>query len=104
MKTWNMKKLIMAVALSFALTVGVDSDVYGQTTTTKTETRTSKKKKGAIIGGVAGSATGAAISKKHGKGAIVGGVAGAGAGYLYGRHRDKKHPSKKVVTKTKTTY
>ncbi|MCW3086990.1 MAG: hypothetical protein JWQ78_376 [Sediminibacterium sp.] len=50
----------------------------------------SKRKKGAVIGGVAGAATGAIISKKKGKGALIGGVVGAGGGYLYGRHKEKK--------------
>jgi hypothetical protein len=99
-----MKKLIFAVALGFALSLGCTLEASAQTTTTKTKTGMSKRKKGAIIGGVAGAATGAVVSHKKGKGAIIGGVAGAGAGYIYGKHREKTHPSKKVVTKTKTTY
>ena len=51
----------------------------------------SSRKKGAIIGGVAGAATGAAVSKNHRvKGAVIGGAVGAGTGYILGRHRDKK--------------
>ncbi len=49
----------------------------------------SKSAKGAIIGGVAGAAAGAVISKK-GKGAIIGGVIGAAGGYILGRKQDKK--------------
>jgi len=53
--------------------------------------KTSSRKKGAIIGAVAGAGTGAVISKKHRKKhAAIGAVVGAGSGYLYGRHRDKK--------------
>ena len=56
-----------------------------------TYAQTSSRKKGAIIGGVAGAGTGALISKHHrAKHAVIGGVVGAGTGYLYGRHRDKK--------------
>ncbi|MDB5198142.1 MAG: hypothetical protein JWO92_105 [Chitinophagaceae bacterium] len=51
----------------------------------------SSRKKGAIIGGVAGAGAGALISKNHRvKGAVVGGAVGAGTGYLIGRHKDKK--------------
>lgn len=49
----------------------------------------SKAAKGAVIGGVAGAATGAVITKS-GKGAIIGGVIGAGGGYIIGRSKDKK--------------
>ena len=53
--------------------------------------RTSSRKKGAIIGGVAGAGMGAVISKNHrAKHAVIGGVIGAGTGYAIGRHRDKK--------------
>lgn len=51
----------------------------------------SKAAKGAIIGGVVGAGTGAAIDKKNrAAGAVIGGVIGAGAGYGIGRHKDKK--------------
>lgn len=56
----------------------------------QTRKKMSSRKKGAIIGGVAGAGTGIIVSKNDSKGAIIGGVAGAGTGYLYGRHRDKK--------------
>lgn len=51
----------------------------------------SKAAKGAIIGGVAGAATGAIIDKnKRARGAIIGGAAGAGVGYTIGRAGDRK--------------
>ena len=75
-----MKKIVRLVTLliiMFAFTINL---TYAQT---------SSRKKGAIIGGVAGAGTGAIISKNHrAKHAVVGGVIGAGTGYLYGRHRD----------------
>ena len=47
--------------------------------------------KGAVIGGVAGAAGGAAIHKKNRVlGAVVGAVVGAGGGYVVGRGMDKK--------------
>ena len=77
-----MKKIVRLVSLliiMFAFTINL---TYAQT---------SSRKKGAIIGGVAGAGTGAVISKNHrAKHAVVGGVIGAGTGYLYGRHRDKE--------------
>lgn len=48
----------------------------------------SKAAKGAVIGGVAGAAAGAIITKK-GKGAVIGGVIGAAGGYILGRKKDK---------------
>ncbi|MFC0773996.1 YMGG-like glycine zipper-containing protein [Terrimonas alba] len=51
----------------------------------------SKAAKGAIIGGVAGAATGAILDKnKRARGAIIGGAAGAGVGYTIGRAGDRK--------------
>lgn len=51
----------------------------------------SKAAKGAVIGGVAGAAGGAAINKKNRVvGAVIGAVAGAGGGYAIGRGMDKK--------------
>jgi hypothetical protein len=40
-----------------------------------------------------GAVLGAVVSGDHNrvKGAVIGGVVGAAGGYLYGRHRDKKH-------------
>jgi hypothetical protein len=46
--------------------------------------------KGAVIGGVAGAATGILVDKKDGRGAVIGGVLGAGTGYVIGRDKDKK--------------
>ena len=77
-----MKKIVRLVTLliiMFAFTINL---TYAQT---------SSRKKGAIIGGVAGAGTGAVISKNHrAKHAVIGGVIGAGTAYLYGRHRDKE--------------
>lgn len=46
------------------------------------------KKKGAVVGGIAGAVGGALIGGK--KGAVIGGAAGAGTGYLVQRHRNKR--------------
>jgi uncharacterized protein YcfJ len=99
-----MKKILFATTLAFALTAAAP-EVSAQEvkTTTKTKTASSRKKKGAIIGGVAGAATGVAVSKNNSKGAIIGGAVGAGTGYMLGRRADKKKPYRKTVTKTKTT-
>lgn len=99
-----MKKLLWVLAIVFTLTVLFDNHVRAQTETKqKTRTGWSKKKKGAVIGGAAGAATGVAVSKNDSKGALVGAAVGAGAGYLYGRHKDKKNATRKKVYKTKTT-
>ena len=45
---------------------------------------------GAVIGGAAGAAGGAIISKKKGVGAVVGAVVGAASGYIIGKDMDKK--------------
>jgi hypothetical protein len=70
---------------------------YNSPATTTTSTRDahdrpgwSNKAKGAVIGGVVGAATGAAVSDKKGKGAIIGGVVGAAGGYGVGAILDKK--------------
>ena len=77
-----MKKIIKMLSLFillFSLSIGI------------TNAQTSSRKKGAIIGGVAGAGTGVLVSKNHKKkNAVIGGVVGAGTGYMYGRHRDKK--------------
>jgi hypothetical protein len=54
----------------------------------------STRAKGAAIGGVAGAATGAIISKNKVGGAILGGAVGAGGGYIIGNEidRNKKQP------------
>lgn len=46
--------------------------------------------KGAVIGGVAGAATGVLVDKKDARGAVIGGVLGAGTGYVIGRSKDKR--------------
>ena len=46
------------------------------------------KKKGAVVGGIAGAVGGALIGGK--KGAVIGGAAGAGTGYMVQRHRNKR--------------
>jgi hypothetical protein len=72
-------------------TVYKSSNTPATTTTTKTDRPGwSNKAKGAVIGGVVGAATGAAVSDKKGKGAIIGGVVGAAGGYGVGAILDKK--------------
>lgn len=86
-----MKKCLSILSLAFALTIGSgmvnDADAQSKT---KTKKGWSRKAKGAVIGGAAGAATGAAVSRNNSKGAVIGGVVGAGSGYLYGRKKDKK--------------
>lgn len=72
-------RILSIVLLIFVFTIDVSS------------AQMSSRKKGAIIGGVAGAGTGAVVSKNHrAKHAVIGGAIGAGTGYMYGRHRDKK--------------
>lgn len=67
------------------------SGVAETTTTTKTKSGWSKTAKGAVIGGVVGAGTGAAVNKKNrAAGAVIGGVVGAGAGAVIGNEMDKK--------------
>jgi uncharacterized membrane protein len=94
-----MKKIMLVLGLSFAITV-VSADLNEIQAQTKTKTITSHKKKNALIGAGVGAATGAVVSKKRAKGAVIGGAVGAGAGYMWGKHRDKTHPIKKTVTKS----
>lgn len=82
-----MKKFFAVAALAFGLTLASG-------TVNEAAAQTNHKKKDAIIGGVAGAATGAIVSKKKGKGALIGGAAGAGAGYLIGRQKEKKEAKK----------
>lgn len=82
-----MKKILTVVALAFGLT-------FASGNFNEAAAQTNHKKKDAIIGGAAGAATGAIVSKKKGKGALIGGAVGAGAGYLLGRHKDKKKAQK----------
>lgn len=68
--------------------------------TTSTVPQVEKKKgwnkatTGAVIGGAAGAAGGAIISKKKGVGAVVGAVVGAASGYIIGKDMDKKDKQK----------
>lgn len=75
-------RVLSLIILLFAFTINL------------AEAQTKKKssrKKGAIIGGVAGAGTGAVISKNNRvKHAVIGGVVGAGTGYMIGRSKDKK--------------
>lgn len=97
-----MKKILCALSIAFALTTVSAGFNETHAQTTKTKTVSSHKKKSALIGAGAGAVTGAVVSKKRAKGAVIGGAIGAGAGYLYGRHRDKTHPTTKQVTKSKS--
>ena len=96
-----MKKIIFGLSLFFGLTLASAGFNKAAAQTVKTETKTgmSKKKKGTLVGAGAGAVTGAVVSKNHKKGAVIGGVVGGAGGYLYGKHRDKKHPTKKTVYK-----
>ncbi|WP_132052278.1 YMGG-like glycine zipper-containing protein [Pseudocnuella soli] len=86
-----MKKCLSILTLAFAMTIGsgIVNDADAQTRT-KTKKGWSRKAKGAAIGGAAGAATGAVVSRNDSKGAVIGGVVGAGTGYIYGRKKDKK--------------
>ncbi|HEV8283443.1 MAG TPA: YMGG-like glycine zipper-containing protein [Chitinophagaceae bacterium] len=68
------------------------SSYQAQSTTVKKKGWSSAAK-GTAIGAGAGAVLGAVVAGDHNrvKGAVIGGVAGAAGGYLYGRHRDKKH-------------
>ncbi|MGI8965997.1 MAG: hypothetical protein ACR2H1_07915, partial [Limisphaerales bacterium] len=49
-----------------------------------------RKQQGAVIGGAAGAATGAAVAKNHrALGAVLGGILGAGGGYVIAAKTDK---------------
>ena len=93
-----MKKLIVLSSMLFCFGVFASS---AQTATVERKAGWSQPKKGAVIGGLAGAATGAAVSRRghKGSGALIGGAVGAGAGYAYGKHRQKRHP--RYTTKTK---
>ena len=97
-----MKKFMYAIIMTIGLAImSAGFSANAQTTVTKTKTGMSHKKKYGLIGAGAGAVTGAAVSKNHVKGGIIGGVVGGGAGYLLGRHKDKKNPTRKTVIKTK---
>ena len=80
-----MKKALLITTLALGLTT-----MSATVNEAAAQSKWSSRKKGAVIGGATGAATGAIVSHKKGKGALIGGAVGAGAGYLYGRHRDKK--------------
>ena len=48
-----------------------------------------RKQQGAVIGGAAGAAVGAAVTKNHLLGALIGGALGAGGGYVIAAKTDK---------------
>lgn len=88
-----MKKLICLLSFGlfgFAMFTGEYASTASAQHRVHHKKHWSKRKKDAVIGGVAGAATGAIVSKHKGTGALIGGAAGAGAGYLIGRHKDKK--------------
>jgi len=68
------------------------SSYQAQSTTTRKKGWSSAAK-GTAIGAGSGAVLGAVVAGDHNrvKGAVVGGVVGAAGGYIYGRHRDKKH-------------
>ncbi len=96
-----MKKLFSAAA--FTLCIGVCGVSAQTTTTTTTKQGMSQPAKGAVIGGVAGAATGLIVGHGKAKSAVIGGAVGAGAGYLYGKHRQKTHPRRVIKRKTVKT-
>jgi outer membrane lipoprotein SlyB len=75
---------MVAVIMGLVLLLGVFvSDGFAQ------RRRHHSRRKGAIIGGVAGAVGGALIGGK--KGAVIGAGAGAGTGYLIQRHRNRRN-------------
>lgn len=77
--------LILAVASTLALTACVDPNAYP-------DDPNARQRQGAIIGGLVGAVTGAAVSGDGDelKGAIVGGALGAGAGAIIGADLDRQ--------------
>ncbi len=88
-----MKKLFYVITILFAFTFLFNINIDAQTK--KTKKHWSHRKKDAVIGGGAGAATGAIVSKHPVKGAIIGGAIGAGAGYIVGKKKDKKEVKKR---------
>jgi hypothetical protein len=84
-----MKKYMGVLSLVVALTIG-SATINEASAQTRTKKGWSRKAKGAVVGGAAGAATGAVVSKNDSKGAVIGGAVGAGTGYMYGRNKDKK--------------
>jgi hypothetical protein len=99
-----MKKIMCALGFFLAANILLLDRVSAQTEVKeKTKTGMSSGAKGAIIGGVAGAGVGAVVGKEHrARNAAIGAGIGAGGGYLYGHHRDKKHPRKKVYKYKRT--
>lgn len=95
-----MKKILCLTGI--ALMLSLPPRAEAQEVKEKTKKGWSKKAKGAVIGGAAGTAVGAVAGGT--KGAVIGAAAGAGGGYLYGKHRDKKHPERKIKYKKKVEY
>jgi uncharacterized membrane protein YfcA len=87
-----MKQVFYLLTIIFALTFFFDFNSNAQTK--KPKRHWSHRKKDAVIGGTAGAATGAIVSKHHVKGAVIGGAVGAGAGYIVGKKKDKKSSEK----------
>jgi uncharacterized membrane protein YsdA (DUF1294 family) len=79
-----MKRTFQLVLLVIALIVLNIDFSYAQ------HKKWSHRKKGAVVGGLAGAGVGAVVSHHKGKGALIGGAIGATAGYLHGRSKDKK--------------
>jgi outer membrane protein OmpA-like peptidoglycan-associated protein len=77
--------LILAVASTMALTACVDPNAYPNDPN-------ARQRSGAVIGGLVGAVTGAAVSSDDDrlKGAIVGGALGAGTGALIGADLDRQ--------------
>jgi outer membrane protein OmpA-like peptidoglycan-associated protein len=77
--------LILAVASTLALTACVDPNAYP-------DDPNARQRQGAIVGGLVGAVTGAAVSGDGDelKGAIVGGALGAGTGALIGADLDRQ--------------
>lgn len=80
-----LSKRIVAVLTGLILLLGLFvGEGFGQR-----RRRHHSRRRGAIIGGIAGGVGGAIIGGK--KGALIGAGAGAGTGYLIQRHRNRRH-------------
>ena len=90
----SMKKLVCLVSFGlfgFSMFTG-DFALEAQSQVAKR--KWSHRKKDAVIGGAAGAATGAIVSKNKTKGAVIGGAVGATAGYLHGKRKDRREGTK----------
>ncbi|MEO7293643.1 MAG: YMGG-like glycine zipper-containing protein [Ginsengibacter sp.] len=88
-----MKKIFYLLIVIFVFAFFYSYSVNAQAKNSKKHW--SHRKKDAVIGGAAGAATGAIISKHPVKGAVIGGAVGAGGGYIIGKKKDKKVANKK---------